>query len=211
MKYRTASNGYSLVELLVVVAIILLVAGLAVPNLTQLVANYKLDAAGRSISSLMQVARIRAVKSNQAYYVSFDTTQTPNLAFVDSTPGAAAFTQGDPAMPLALNFTFQTNNMPNHEQLDAYLGGAAVAFKLGTPVGFNARGLPCVPSSAPGAPCTQLDPAAAGPPGFEWFVNGPSPTAWEAITVSPAGRIKSWRLSQLDPSKASCGFAACWM
>ena len=209
MRHRNNQSGFSLIELLIVVAIILLLAGIVVPNLPLVVANYKLDAAGRSLASLMQVGRIRAAKTNQANYVRFDTTLTPAVAFVKSDT-TSAYAVGDPAIPVPLGYTFQTTGLPNHQQLDAYLG-ASVVVELGTPVGFNSRGLPCVANNASGTLCQQLDPATPGAPGFEWFVQGNSTTAWAAITITPGGRIKSWRLRQTGASAStSCGYTACW-
>jgi prepilin-type N-terminal cleavage/methylation domain-containing protein len=209
MRQRTHQSGFSLIELMIVVGIILLLTAIVVPNLPRMITNYKLDASGRSIASLMQAGRIRAVKTNQATYVRFDTTLTPVLAFVksDTTTGYA---QGDPAVPVASGFTFQTTGLPDHQQLDAYLGNSVVV-ELGTAVGFNARGLPCVSNNSAGTLCTQIDPSTPGAPGFEWFIKGNSANAWEAVTITPGGRIKSWRLSENSASTTgSCGYNACW-
>src|SRR5258708_25223795 len=153
MRHRNNQSGFSLIELLIVVTIILLLAGIVVPNLPQVVANYKLDAAGRSLTSLMQVGRIRAVKTNQANYVRFDTTQTPVVAFVKSDT-TSAYAEGDPAIPIPLGYTFQTTGLPHHQQLDAYLG-TSVVVELGTPVGFNSRGLPGVSNNSSVQLCQQ--------------------------------------------------------
>ncbi|HWZ42145.1 MAG TPA: prepilin-type N-terminal cleavage/methylation domain-containing protein [Candidatus Saccharimonadales bacterium] len=209
MQYRTQQSGFSLIEILIVVSIILLLAGIVVPNLPPLVANYRLDAAGRSIAGLMQAGRIRAAQTNQANYVRFDTTRTPALAFV-KTDTTTAYVEGDLDVPIASGYAFQTTGLPDHQQLDAYLG-TSVVVELGTPVGFNSRGLPCVANNASGTLCQQLDPATPGAPGFEWYVRGTTANAWEAITITPGGRIKSWRLRQTGAAaNSSCGYAACW-
>jgi len=204
MSDRRSKSGFSLVELLIVVAVLLILAAMVVPNIPRMISSYRMDAAARSMAGLIHVGKIRAVKTNQANYVRFDPAQNPPLAFVAADP-AAAFALGDSSVPLTNGLSFQTAGMPNHDQLDAYLGTMP---QIGTSIGFNARGLPCVFSTTAGVPGKQVDVGLAAA-GFEWFLNGPDPTAWVAITVTPSGRIKTWRLNAL--TGGSCGYSTCWM
>jgi len=208
MRHRKSSAGFSLIELVVAVAILMTLAAIAIPNLAIIVANYKLDASGRSIVSLMESGRVLAVKTNQAQYVLFDATRPPGIAFVASDP-SASYALGDFSIELAPGLSSPTSGLPDHQQLDAYLGSSVVV-KVGTAVGFNARGLPCIAGNTAGTLCRQVDPVLSGTPGFLWFVKGPATNAWEAISVTPAGRIKNWRLSQIDATTNSCGYPACW-
>ena len=208
MRYRHADAGFSLIELVVVIAVLLTLAAIAIPNLGIIVANYKLDASGRSIVSLMEAGRILAVKTNQSQYVLSDTTRPPGFAYVSSDP-SASYALGGLSMELAPGLSFPASGLPDHQQLDAYLGNSVV-IKVGTPVGFNARGLPCVAGNTAGTLCRQIDPVLSGTPGFLWFIQGTAPNAWEAISVTPAGRIRNWRLARLDASSQSCGYPACW-
>ncbi len=208
MRHRKSGAGFSLIELVVAVAILMTLAAIAIPNLAIIVANYKLDASGRSIVSLMESGRVLAVKTNQAQYVLFDATRPPGIAFVASDP-SASYALGDFSIELAPGLSSPTSGLPDHQQLDAYLGSSVVV-KVGTAVGFNARGLPCIAGNTAGTLCRQVDPVLSGTPGFLWFVKGPATNAWEAVSVTPAGRIKNWRLSQIDATTNSCGYPACW-
>lgn len=196
MKSRQA--GFSMVELLIVCVVMLIIAGLAVPNIFQTYRNYQLDSAGHSVASLLQQARIQAVKTNLPAYVNFTNAAAGNMAFVTNDPNNTTYAAGEPDVQLSPAVTFQ-GAPPDHAQLDAYLN-------VGTPqvaqtIGFNARGLPCTESGGNPTVC------GSGAVGFEWFMQ--SAGGWEAVTVTPSGRIKSWRLSVA--TGGTCGYTACWL
>ena len=61
------SRGFSLLELLIVVAILMILAGLCVPSLMGVVHRSKLRSAGTDFSGLLQQARMRAVQDDRFY------------------------------------------------------------------------------------------------------------------------------------------------
>ena len=196
---RSQESGFSVVELLIVCVIMVVIAGLAIPNIYGAFRNYQLDSAGHSVASLLQQARMQAVKTNLPAYANFTNGTSVNTAFVTSDP-SAAYTAGNPEVQISTAVTFQTSP-PDHSQLDAYLNGATPPTP--GPIGFNARGLPCTETGSNPTVC------GATTTGFEWFMQ--SAGGWEAITVTPSGRIKSWRLSQQSGGSGACGYTACWI
>jgi prepilin-type N-terminal cleavage/methylation domain-containing protein len=189
-------SGFSLIELLVVCIVLVIVAGLAIPNIAQINASYKLDAAGHSVASLLEQARMQAVKTNQPAYTLYDNAN--NRVFVTGDPNNA-YATGNPDVGVASGLSFQAAP-PDHSQLDAYLGATG---QITPAIGFNARGLPCTANAANSAVC----PSSTS--GYEWFIQD-NRGGWEAITVTAAGRVKSWRLSKQTGGTAICGYAACW-
>lgn len=188
--------GFSLLELLIVCVILVIVSAIAIPNIMQANANYKLDGAGHAVASLLQQARMQAVKTNQPAYANYNSN---NVAFVTGDP-ANAYVSGNPDVAVASGLSFQAVP-PNHDQLDAYLGGNAP--QIGGSIGFNARGLPCTAG-------TNVSVCPSVTAGIEWFIQNSGVGGWEAVTVTPAGRIKSWRLSKTSGGNAMCGYTACW-
>lgn len=192
---RRHERGFSLIELMVVCVILAIISALAIPNMMQMNTNYKLNAAGHSLASLLQQARMQAVKTNQPAYAKYDNT---GMAFVTGDP-AVGFAAGNPDVQLPSDLSFQATP-PNHAQLDAYVGGGG---QVVAAIGFNARGLPCTANNANPAVCPSTTT------GFEWFIQN-SRGGWEAVTVTPSGRVKSWRLSKSTGGTAQCGYSACW-
>jgi prepilin-type N-terminal cleavage/methylation domain-containing protein len=206
---KRADTGFTLIELTIVAVILLIIAAMAIPNIQRVVANYRLDAAGHSVASLVQQARLQAVNNNQPAYAQYNNAANPVLIYVNNSSGAAYVT-GNPDVALSSGFNFQkTVASPDDSQLKEYLGIAGTAsdpnLQVGNVIGFNTRGLPCVLT---GGVCSP-QPAGGGVVVFEWLVtdnNG----GWEAVTVTAAGRIKSWRLSSRSAAKGPCGYSTCW-
>jgi prepilin-type N-terminal cleavage/methylation domain-containing protein len=188
-KVSTASDerGFSMIELMIVCVVLVIIAMIAIPNIAQIVNNYRLDAAGHSVASLLQQARTQAVQTNLPAYVNYSNSSVSgNMAFVVNSPSNTTYTAGNPDVALSSAVSFQAppSSSGFHAQLDTYLGGGTP--QVGGTIGFNARGLPCTAGVNP----TVCSP---WPAGFEWFMQ--SNAGWEAVTVTAAGRIKSWRLT----------------
>ncbi len=69
---KSNKRGVTLIELVVVFAIIAIGSLLAVPNIGPWIANYRLRTATRDITSTLRVAQMRAVSNNLNYQVLFD-------------------------------------------------------------------------------------------------------------------------------------------
>ena len=65
-------KGFTLIELVVVLVIIMAGAGLLVPNIGVWLPNYRLKSAARDIVSAMRTAQIRAISTSLQYRVNFN-------------------------------------------------------------------------------------------------------------------------------------------
>ena len=71
-------KGFTLIEVIVVMALIAIMAGIAIPAINRWAPNYRLKGAARDLYSYMQQARGTAVKTNAATTMSFTAgTGTP--------------------------------------------------------------------------------------------------------------------------------------
>lgn len=206
---RKSKSGFSMVELLVVVSIIMLVVSLAVPTLIQAVHTARLKGAGSDMASLLQVARIRAVRDDRYYSVYLINSNGAQQVYVDIYPqnvngasgsGGTALNFPDPSIALSAEITRQPQAAaPNIVNLAQQLlptnpnnlvpSDASLAI---SPFTFGPEGLPCKPVViAAGTVCNSRGGAVA----YWTFLQNNVTQAWEALTVTPAGRIQQWYYS----------------
>lgn len=181
LKHRDSARGFSLIEILVVVAIMLTVAAVVAPNIMTTVQNVRLRSSASSVAGILQATRMRAVRDNARYRVSQTTIGTDAYAFLDL----------DNDGVLDNNERGELALLPQGVTLD--LAGAAAPARnsmnlnfvpqVGLPT-YSARGLPCQPGV--GAACANN--------GFVFYFTQArgANTSWAAITVTPAGRVRTW-------------------
>jgi len=77
------NSGYTLVEVLTVIAIIAIVAGIVLPNVVAWLPKYRLSSGAEEIQSTLQLARLGAIKQNSSATVTFSTATHTFLARID--------------------------------------------------------------------------------------------------------------------------------
>jgi Tfp pilus assembly protein FimT len=97
---RRASHGFTLLEMLLVVAITIVVAAIAVPTFNKVMSTYRLRAAVSSVTGAIQSARYQAISSGYAYQIVLK--KTAGTMQVQSDPNrTGTFANVGNAIPLS--------------------------------------------------------------------------------------------------------------
>src|SRR5260370_32968900 len=112
-------SGFSLLEMCVVIAVILIVGAIAVPSLRTTMDNYRLSSSGQNMAEMLTKTRMMAIKFNQPYLANISGAN-PMQATAQS---AAAVLAAHPARPGAPQATtgyavaLRTATLPDHPSL----------------------------------------------------------------------------------------------
>lgn len=80
---RRRQSGFTLLEVLVVVAVVGILLMITAPAFLNMINRYKLTGTAREVTSLMQAARLESIKLNAPAHVNYDATTNAFVAFVD--------------------------------------------------------------------------------------------------------------------------------
>src|SRR5438094_1179009 len=93
-------DGFSLIEVTLVVAIAMVVTATAIPSITTVVGNAKLRASMTSLSGLLQNCRMTAVQQNKAMTTYFQVQPTGLVGYVKLAGGSTTLAKQDPQVDM---------------------------------------------------------------------------------------------------------------
>src|SRR5438445_12627526 len=189
---RNCNRGFSLIELLIVVAIGLIASGMALALVSNAVNQIHLSSSATDYANLLQRARMRAVQDDTYYQIQTQTLSGDPIAYVDINKNGS-YDTGEPMMVFASGVTYKAQSagpaLSNLKSQFLPSGSVAQGSLQSTMIPiFGPRGLPCQVS---GSACPYLD-AGGNPVSYVLFIQNTQNNAWQAITVNPAARIREW-------------------
>jgi Tfp pilus assembly protein FimT len=181
--------GFSLIELMVVVGIVITLSAVALPTLFNVVASSHLRGSMNDLAGLFQNARNIAVRTNTISRVRFQVASGTCFAYVDNGASPTGLTSMVPQISLPRQFT----------KVDPPSGGGAPTALTATDCGANSLTTLDTTDdtyfSAVGLPCQYSSGSCSGTQAFAYYFNyagSSGGTRWTSICVSPAGRMTTW-------------------
>lgn len=174
---RSTGAGFSMIELVVSICVMLILTALAVPSLMRSLRTYQLNSAAASVSDIMKYTRFEAVRQNKK--MSFLLAPSGTGWIVWTGP------PGDPAPT------------PREKQLP--VAGFASLVTAGFPAGPNIAGsgaLTTLSASACNPACFAFDSRGAVSPlrGYVMYIGGINDpdTSYRAVVLLPSGSTQVW-------------------
>jgi prepilin-type N-terminal cleavage/methylation domain-containing protein len=181
-------QGFTLIEMLIVVAVILVLGAVAVPRVMNTVSDINLRYFATNYSGLLQSARIQAVRKNTFYTIQPVTLPSGTPAYYIDLPNSGTYTGGDPVLPVGSQITVFPGIGSGAPNEGTFIAGLNFTVNPGgNAPSFNARGLPCVATA-------NTCPQTPGQ-GFVLFVSKSALTGnvnWASIIINPSGRVQIW-------------------
>ena len=176
----SAQRGFSMIELVVVVGMIMVLSAISVPKIVNSMSVYKLNVASTSLQNLIEVARFNAVRRNSTISLR-QTVINGQAAFYVDIPNTAVYVNTDPTYIVPTTVQIAPAGAP----AAATTGLANTAALGGGCISFNSRGVVDYTNCGGGVQSV-------------WFIslglrNGNG--GFRAVTLTPMGQAKSWTAS----------------
>jgi Tfp pilus assembly protein FimT len=181
--------------LAVVVAIIMVVTGVSLPNISRTLDNAKLTAAAQQLASMYQAGRIQATQNNNYYVLPiFNNIQGSGICVDLDGDGACSATE--PQAQMASRVRLSNNGIPVQPSAAA-LGFTTFLTTTENSINYGQRGTfePGLAWNALGLPCARASSTSPCSAGLAWVQYLQLPRTggevlYAAVIVSPTGNVR---------------------
>ncbi len=178
MKNRSLPRGFSLLELMIVLGIIMVISAIALPNVMSAYSQYRLNGAANQLSNLLQRARYEAIKNNTIIPCRMTVSNGITYFYIDLN-GDSTMQNTEPQMNLPTDMEMSPANAPSTASMN--LGTTVVPSGS---ISFDGRGI------------VNFGGAAASNYATTMGYIGNAGRGFKAVSVTQLGKMKVWGASQ---------------
>jgi prepilin-type N-terminal cleavage/methylation domain-containing protein len=189
--------GFSLTELVVVLAIMLVVSGLSFPSISRTIDEARLNSAAEQLAGFYAQGRIRATQDNNYYILPlFSTVNQPSNICLDLN-GDGICSVIEPQVQLPAGVSFNNRGIP--VEMDAATFGFGTLTKTETSNGYSTQGVleQGLAWNSVGLPCQRVSSTSpcSGPVAWIQYLQlrrSGGDMLYAAVTVNSSGSVKIW-------------------
>jgi len=187
---RRLARGFSLVELLVSVFILVVLAAISVPTLLQAYRSYQLSDAASKLSGMMKTTRFSAIRKNTWIVCYVQQNGSTWTVWADMDKDGNVETTEPQILITGLVQMLDAGSVPPPAAIVTAVGAASPAINVlspgNAPVGFDQRGARLFgqPPNFPDAPAVNI-----------FYLGNPAidDLGFRAIVLLPSGTVQVWR------------------
>lgn len=176
------SRGFSLIELVIALALILIVTAVAVPSLMRVAKNYQLSASASQLSGILKFSRSEAIRRNTLVSCQIQQMGTDWILWVDSNGNGVADAAETQVLVGGNTTLLPGASAPNPTALTGALGVSSLTVLSGSngSVRFDPRG--------------AVNFGAGVPTVYVLYIGNPSEPdyGYLAVIVLPSGVTQLW-------------------
>jgi type IV fimbrial biogenesis protein FimT len=188
---RTLRNGFSLVELVLSLAVLLVITTLAVPVVVRSLQSYQLNSTASQLAGMLKFAKFDAIRQNTAVSCQIVQQGSQWLVWVDSNGNGIA-DGAEPQMVITgSNTLLPASSVPSPNPISTTLGpgGSPLAWTVlsgsNSTIWYDQRGVVVTAAGPGGLLSTTIYALYLGNP------NDPS-SGYRAIITMPSGAVQVW-------------------
>jgi prepilin-type N-terminal cleavage/methylation domain-containing protein len=197
---RSRQDGFSLIELLLSLVVLLIITTLAVPVVLRSLQSYQLNSAASQLSGMLKLTKFEAIRQNLPVSCQVQAQGGGWLVWVDLN-GNGTVDPTEPQMFLTGSFALlAAGSVPDTSNIASSLGQGSTGVPWtilpsgGTSEWYDHRGVLCFSSQSAACP-------NAAPTIYAMYVGNPSDPSpgYRAIITLPSGAVQVWSATTGGP------------